>query len=52
MILNILKVLDGVIRIGIVICSVRCLYIFCMGDKSKNETLWYGLFLPILLRAI
>lgn len=48
MILAILKILNSIIEIGFLIYAIYCFYKFWTGDKTKNETLWYGLFALII----
>ena len=48
MILNILVIINCIIKIGLLIYAAYCFYKFWMGDKEKNETLWYGLLALII----
>lgn len=48
MILDILGIINCIFQIGLLIYAAYCFYKFWIGDKEKNETLWYGLFALIV----
>lgn len=41
--------IDLVMHIALGISEIYCFCKFCTGEKSKNETLYYGIFIVILL---
>lgn len=47
--MKLLLFIDLAMHIALGILEIYCFYKFCIGKKSKNETLYYGIFTVILL---